>query len=67
MFLHFVGSIIGTYIFTDSLFLNVFREVWSVTQMAGYNLEFRSQLIADGFTFFGNNISLLESLQLLGF
>ena len=33
--------------------------------MAGYNLEFRSQLIADGFTFVGKNMSLLEGLQLL--
>ena len=36
--------------------------------MAGYNQEFCSQLIADGFSFFFflDNTSLLEGLELLG-
>ena len=34
--------------------------------MAGYNQEFRSRLIADGFAFVLDNTSLLERLQLLG-
>ena len=35
--------------------------------MAGYNQEFCTQLIADGFAFFFlDNTSLLEGLELLG-
>ena len=68
-FIHFVRSIIiSIYMLAHVHWFAISHcFLWSlVTHVAVNNLEFCSQLTADSFTFFGDNISLLEGLQLLG-